>query len=52
MKSPFLSCLFRSFLLHYCTLLMATVSLVGKEPTAWEVIESFKSAINASKKKL
>jgi len=36
----------RSYLLHYCKLLMATVTIIGKEPTVWEVIESFRSAIN------
>jgi len=39
----------KSFLLHYCTLLLSTVSVVGKDPTVWEVIESFRSAINENR---
>jgi len=33
-------------LLHYCSLLMSTIELIGKQPTSWETIECFKCAIN------
>lgn len=36
----------KSYLLHYCTMLVSTVSIVGRKMTPWETIESFRCAIH------